>query len=226
MAASGLERPIGRCRLGASFALYVVGVCINRIGTVATTNYDLLIEIAAVQEGFEVTYGDDDYKHGKINVLKIHGSRNCWPDIPYIYGMPNVEFKGVRTFMEGPMKWVSQLEAIRIAKSFRWLSPAMSAYVEGKEAYICPNAIRQLQLRFAKKAMAANRLFVIGLMVNENDRHIWGPLAKSQGRLSYVGFEPEDFLDWAQRNGRRRAYVLGRTFSDSLPRIGEEIRRL
>ncbi len=28
------ERQIGRCRHGASFALYVVGVCLNRIGTV------------------------------------------------------------------------------------------------------------------------------------------------------------------------------------------------
>ncbi len=29
----GQERPIGRCRHGASFALYVVGVCLNRMGT-------------------------------------------------------------------------------------------------------------------------------------------------------------------------------------------------
>ncbi len=33
IAALGHERPIGRCRYGASFALYVVGVCLNRIGT-------------------------------------------------------------------------------------------------------------------------------------------------------------------------------------------------
>ena len=32
MSPSGHERPIGRRRHGASFALYVVGVCLNRIG--------------------------------------------------------------------------------------------------------------------------------------------------------------------------------------------------
>ena len=31
------ERQIGRCRHGASFALYVVGVCLNRIGTNQTS---------------------------------------------------------------------------------------------------------------------------------------------------------------------------------------------
>ncbi len=54
MAALGHEQPIWRCRHGASFALYVVGVCLNRIGMVRSFEFDQGLLFFLDSEGKQV----------------------------------------------------------------------------------------------------------------------------------------------------------------------------
>jgi hypothetical protein len=92
-------------------------------------------------------------------------------------------------------------------------------YMAGKRFLCSGPFMEEKQQRFKKTVREAKRLILIGVAINRGDDHIWVPVSKSKADIHFVNPDDKIYEDWAQVVGRR-AYKLGDTFTESLPRIG------
>jgi hypothetical protein len=198
----------------------------KRRATFVTTNYELLIELSAFKEGFKVVYGEfptipNDY----IKVFKVHGSCNFLPDVG------DVKFSGV-TFTGGTgndyscisgfkTQFANPFEVIKFCKEENSLAPAISVYAKGKQVFFNPQFVNFQQASWVSALSKTNKIFIVGLRVNPEDRHIWTTLKNSKAHLFYVGRENdnEEFLKWRSLEGRKHADVLANSFEEALPKI-------
>lgn len=181
----------------------------------STTNYEMLIELSATRLGYGYVYEGQPVPKDKISVLKIHGSCNFLPDLKGSI-FRNVKFKNNNVNLESDVKPTSIEETINFCKQEDSLAPALAMYNQDKKILFCPNFVLQQQKMFAKEILRARRIYVIGLRVNPVDRHIWSVLAKSTGKLLYVGLEKETFFDWVEKVGRKNTEFLTNTLEESL----------
>jgi len=188
-----------------------------------TTNYDLLIEHAIIKSDLLVSYGGLPAQEMNVPVLKIHGSCNFLPDL-----MPN-QISGIG-FDLSQSEGGSILEAgIKVARSAKEIidfcnnedsiAPAIAMYSPSKNVLFCPKFVKYQQQEWLNSLRSTSRIYIIGLRVHLVDDHIWGPLSKGKTPIYYVGFEPDEFLEWARCNNRKHAYVLSETFESALPKI-------
>jgi hypothetical protein len=83
----------------------------------------------------------------------------------------------------------------------------------------CPSFVRKQQAQFRAATERASRIFVIGVRVNEEDAHIWSPLARSRAPLYYVGPEEKEVIAWSKRTRRRGVVHFSPSFEDAVPKI-------
>lgn len=200
----------------------------RRKAVLATTNYEMLLEIAVSNAGHLVTYGTWPVPPNNIPILKLHGSCNFLPDINH------VQIRGVSfdlsaspdgAIMEcGVRPARSPLEVIRFCAEEDSLAPAIAMYSPTKRVLFARSFVEAQQASWQKALSNTARVFLIGLRVHTVDEHIWGPLAESSAPIFYVGKEPDAFLNWANRNRLGRSYVLAETFEDALKPIAHNLR--
>ena len=187
----------------------------------ATTNYDLLIELSICQSGARVAYHGRPIPRDNFSVLKLHGSSNFLPDLggSSIQGIGFVVPEGA-SILDAPVRPAqSAREVLAFCSREDSIAPAIAVYMRGKPVLFSGPFVRDQQLAFAKEAAAARKTFIVGLRCNPDDHHIWGPLARANGWLGYVGKEPALFSDWCQREGRKNASVVADSFEDALSAI-------
>ena len=68
------------------------------------------------------------------------------------------------------------------------------------------------------------RIYVIGAAIYDHDTHIWDVLANARGQLKYVDPNPDHFLEWSERVGRKSAGVIEGTFEEALPTIRRQMK--
>lgn len=191
--------------------------------TFVTTNYDLLIELAAAQQGMYISYGGLPAPHNNLPLLKIHGSCHFLPDLG------NSTFKnchfgtaGTRdsTIVEAPVKIATSIaEVLKFCNEQDSLAPALAMYSPDKRVLYCKRFVEQQQEAWRNAVDKASSLYIIGLKVHAIDDHIWGILAKSKCTKYYIGGEPEEFLEWAKNAGAKNCYAIASRFNEALPTI-------
>lgn len=193
----------------------------------ATTNYELLIEIAIDQAGFLTSYAVPP-SPDNFSVLKLHGSCNFLPDVP-----PD-QFRGVK-FSLGPaakaildagIRPANTREVIDFCDTQDSLAPALALYMKDKQVLFAPKFVEEQQRAWRESVKKADRIFVIGCRCNPSDSHIWFPLQKSKSHLWYVGPDPKPFDDWVRKVKRRHAHHLEKTFEMALPLIYKQIEKV
>ena len=184
--------------------------------TLATTNYDLLIEqsIQAVGSTYDHEPGRTT---GAVMLYKIHGSCNFLPVMRGI-SMKGCTFTGPGAAMEVAIRvaWPNEVRAF--CQQQDSVAPSIAMYTTGKEVKICPQFVLNQLLLWQSLSSGAARNFVIGLKVEPVDSHIWDVLAQSPGDLIYVGLE-RDLDEWKDSVGKRNAYWVGARFDEALPLI-------
>jgi hypothetical protein len=184
----------------------------------ATLNYDCLIELSGRLLGLGSVYRGFPLSATELSVLKLHGSCNFLPDTG-----TNVftggTFEGIQTIYSGPVRAVSPSEAIAYCRSSASFAPCMALYVRGKDVIVAPEFIAHQQHAWATAVERAARIYVVGVRVNADDRHVWEPLARARAPLFYVGPEKDTFLSWAAAVRRRRVAHLASDFSEAVPEI-------
>jgi hypothetical protein len=193
--------------------------------TLATTNYEILIERAVSRVGLRVVYqGDVAVPDGHMRVLKIHGSCNFLPNLGGVH-LHGVKMSAPPTvpFVRGSIRAAAtRNEVIEFCRREDSLAPAIAVYAPGKTILFTGEFIQQQQAQWRNEAKRADVIYVIGLRVMGEDDHIWGPLATTQGRIEYVGGEPDDVLGWAKERGRS-VNVLALTFEKAMPLIRAQL---
>ncbi len=177
---------------------------------ISTLNYECICEIAAINSGVEVEYfGNDDSE--KLKIWKIHGSCNF--KLQSINVSRGVSFNNVG--FEGNIEILNLNDVNKTYRGNTSLYPSMCLYAPKKPLSIAPGIINKLQKEWAEKVINANKIFVIGVRINEIDEHIWKPISESNGMLYYVG-ENDEFIKWTtnHRNDKVNKY-LGNKWAES-----------
>src|SRR5690348_7701334 len=178
---------------------------------IATTNYDLLIELAASEAGDAVSYTLPPVPPNNTSLLKIHGSCHFLPDPPAV--LRGVTFSGARANVEGPVRVArSVAEVIAFCDSQDSLAPAIALYAPGKDVLFSPSFVLAQQEAWVKAVSEATLIYTVGLRVLPSDAHIWGVLGSTTAEIRYAGFEPKEFVAWAEAAGHRNAHAVARTF--------------
>jgi hypothetical protein len=197
-----------------------------------TLNYEMMLEHAIQANGFLPYHGlTAKPPRWHVRVLKIHGSCHFLPDTDGAnYQWENCTFESdTGGIFEGkvlPARTSDEVYAFLARQTM--LAPAMAMYAKGKRVLHCPDFIKQLTASWQEVSKDTKRIIIIGVAVNEEDKHIWGTLADSTAPLYYVGGRKSDgdtFLAWAKRKNRRNVHVLADSFEAALPKIAGLVSR-
>jgi hypothetical protein len=189
----------------------------NRAYTLATTNYDLLIEYALVSLG-RTPNMEPNVDPNHVVLRKLHGSCNY---IPALNGVTfeNVDLHApVGAALSSGINYSHPAEAASFCRTQKTIAPAMAMYTMGKEMLFCPEQLQEHQRAWREAAEMASANIVIGLKVEEADNHIWDPLARSNGPLYYVGLRA-DIDSWTQHHRKFDVHWISETFEGAMPEI-------
>jgi len=188
----------------------------NRLGSsvvIATTNYDLLIELALAAAGRRIKYAIGGEPGPGVPLLKIHGSANFVLDTGV--KMIGVKFANNAVNVDAPVRAANLHELEHYFQTEDSTAPAMALYAKGKAVLFGPGAVKQQLDEFHASIERAARIFVIGLRVNEEDTHIWTNLAATKAPVYYVSPERDRYAAWS-RHCRGKRYHLAETFAEAV----------
>lgn len=190
----------------------------------STINYDLLIEIAANQSGFNISHTGFSVPEDNILVIKMHGSCNFLPEVQPGQ-IRNVKLDVPRTggAFDAPVYPGTPQEVIEFCNIQDSVAPAIAAYAHSKWRPICQNFIKKQQEYWEREVSRAERIFIIGAGVHIQDTHIWQTLERSLGFLIYVDPNPKQFLSWASDRNRDFVDCIPLSFEKALPVIVKQL---
>ncbi|HAT3644836.1 TPA: hypothetical protein I8542_003112 [Raoultella ornithinolytica] len=192
---------------------------------IATTNYDLLIEQAICSLGYLVQYFSDERHHNNIPVLKIHGSINFIPDANIRNMQIIVPPTHTAGIFEGDVKaFANTNDIIEYCESDTALSPAVAIYHPQKIVLHCPSFVKFQQDNFHQEVKRSSKIFIIGLKVNPNDKHIWETLEKTKADIYIVDIDRPLVSSWINSITKKNVYHIADTFEESIERIKKILR--
>jgi hypothetical protein len=80
------------------------------------------------------------------------------------------------------------------------LAPAISAFAVGKKVYYGDERVLHNQKLFVEYLKKVSSIAIIGVNLNENDTHIWGPLATTTAKIGIINPEFGPYERWALAN--------------------------
>lgn len=193
----------------------------------STVNYDLLIEIAATEAGLIVYHNGRPFLRETLPLLKLHGSCNFLPKVRpgQIRGM-RVKMGGTAGgILKAPVIPATPKEVIEFCQREDSIAPAIAMYAPSKWLPFCRDYVEKQQRFWQAEVYRAQSIYVIGAGVHEQDIHIWQPLDKSLGRLTYIDPNPEQFRRWASSKNRAFSDVIPLPFDEAIPVIMRRMRR-
>ncbi|EMC0023205.1 hypothetical protein [Enterobacter cloacae] len=187
---------------------------------IATTNYDLLIEQAISAVGCLVQYYSSERMPKNIPVLKIHGSVNFIPR----GNISNIAFEiptdSNGAIFEGPIDVYNNADnIIRYCKSDTALAPAVAMYHPKKTVLHCPAFVMNQQKDFKVEVARSSKIFIIGLKINPDDKHIWSEIEKTEADIYIVDKDKEATTSWINRTHKKNIYHIADSFDESIMRI-------
>lgn len=161
--------------------------------SLATLNYDLLLEDAILGLGFATNWQS-------IPLVKVHGSPNFILD-DSVFRVGSLHYGGTlptEALVDIPTRAVSREEA-KDALQRTSFAPAMSLFAEGKKAYFSPSFVNHHYRAFVKFVENASSITIVGINLHEPDAHIWNPIAASGAPIGIVNLDSGFALyrDWA-----------------------------
>lgn len=195
--------------------------------TFVTTNYDLLIELAASNAGLKISYSGFPVPDKNIPLIKMHGSCNFLPALEPRQitgiGFDLSNSPGGSIIEAGVRVARSTMEVLEFCQREDSIAPAIAMYSPDKRVLFCRSFVQAQQEAWQRALKEASRVFTLGLRVHPVDKHIWEPLGSASAALFYVGREPDAFLEWAASEKRRNAFVLAQTFQNAIPQIAQQL---
>ena len=165
-------------------------------GAFATLNYDRLLQLALEREymPFSLLPQSNTYElcapHGLCNLFS-----STTPDrVPISIQHPSASIRD--TNPDRPHTLVSTRPEFARASS---IAPIMSFYEREKRSSTHPEWLKARQKRFAELAARATRIAIVGVSVQEHDKHVWEPLASTRATLLYCAPYVTEFQTWCRR---------------------------
>jgi hypothetical protein len=190
--------------------------------TFVTTNYDMLLELSAAHIGFNnIHYGKQNGQKDTINILKIHGSPNFLPMVGETKFI-NLDFGNGNVYVEAPIKPMTIEEAMHFCQINDSLAPAIAMYHPEKLIRYGREYVIEQQQMWRSAITEASKCIVIGLKLNQEDQHIWKPLAESKCNIFYLWYGQEDkqlICEWKKSINKKNIYLIEGSFQSRFDKI-------
>ncbi|WP_021017061.1 hypothetical protein [Prodigiosinella confusarubida] len=195
--------------------------------TLATLNYDLLIERALERNNIFYDYNDNRNGRG-CGLIKLHGSSNFIPKIPNGNKIVIGHASGLNTVMDG-------LETHSLAtyqEIFDWchnpdnssLAPILSVYNHEKQNLFNDSIIKMFQSKYKERILESNLIIVIGVEYLSHDKHVWEPIEQSNAQIVCVNPYPRSLTEWKKCRKDRRVKIIEKGFYNVVNQLGCLIR--
>lgn len=191
-------------------------------GTIVTLNYDRLLEIALRSAEIPISkFGVTEQPEGQ-EVLLPHGCSNLCVGgnnvvrDNVILGNPT---RGI-VIDHPPVTVESKAELEEHFERAGDMQPVMAFIEPGKGSASSPSFFENTKTRFKECALAADQIIIIGVNCNDQDDHIWGPLAESNAEITYCsGKETQPFDIWCHKNKKANAANLEKYWEEAFDEV-------
>jgi len=168
-------------------------------GSVATLNYERLLQFAMIRAGLNIVCGPNltpnsteiCFPHGCCNLFceSVRGAAGMVAMDPF-----SVSTRGPIIALDEPRSFWHRLRTDAFP-------PVMSYFEPAKMTTSGANFIEQQRGRLQDLIVGADYIAIIGVTVREQDNHIWDSLAATKARIYYcsgVASQPQ-YFDWQKR---------------------------
>lgn len=177
----------------------------------STLNYDLLIEQALALWQVKYYHIPGMGSPTQVPVLKLHGSCNMvldlgngsWENVTFISDPSGPDDEIRSPFAERDVKSLTPQELHDFLHEGQSLVPCIAAYHPSKHVRDCGHAIRTIQESWRMALESAEDLFIVGVALALQDKHIWDPISSFQGNVHWVNRTATDAADWAESHSLR-----------------------
>lgn len=192
---------------------------------VASLNYEVLFDLAAVGVGVGVSAKPLPPARGGITVWKPHGACNLVPEPVVAGNWQNIGvFRSPNMLVGGKVVAIPPRRVIELYASQRNIPPAMSLYAPGKHSPVAPDYIEEARRQWSEWARRAETVIAIGVRYVPDDGHIWNDVIRGTSDVWYLGDDMSADKLSEQLGGR--LVHLGSYFRESLPDLVSRIQHL
>jgi len=180
----------------------------------STLNYDCIAEYAAKHVGFEINYNPNKLKQDEFNILKLHGSCNFVMSgmTGPLGGMTLPSQPGV---LDGPMSAIWPPSSMQTEIKKYPAGPIMAFYMENKPVQVNRKSIGEIQQVWTNRISESNKLLIIGINPNLEDKHVWDPIVNTKAKIGFVGSD-NGFKKLSKLNLKKKPKHLCTNFGDSI----------
>lgn len=195
--------------------------------SIATLNYDMLIEKSLMDLSINISYICEDYYNG-AKLIKFHGSSNLVPILPnkmIIYGAKMISEKGVFIETNSVEYLRSHEDIVSWCKNPRneSLCPIMCLYNKEKRVLITKRAIDGIQKKLSDAIEKSNAIILVGVRYVSHDTHLWSLIFKSKCHVVIVDPYPSEELTASLRQNGNEVTIIKAGFYQSVIRISRLI---
>ena len=186
--------------------------------TLASLNYDVLLEEAMVLHGLPIHYHTAAPPLGQYCTIKPHGSANFLPSDLLVHPMLALNAPLLR--VNASIKPASRDDALGyLNNSEQGLPPAMSFFMSGKPTFCGEEQIQHMQTGFSLAVAAADTVITVGVRPFPQDHHIWDCLSATVAEVVMCCAEAE-YQEWrAQTRSEKPTRFIGDRFGSAIPAI-------
>lgn len=186
----------------------------NWRGTMASLNYELLLEASLSYSNLQFSIGEPANQN-QIELCYPHG---CCHLFCSSVGARNASFPGLNVTTGGKIKRIVDPILYQEQITQDSFPPVMSYFEPRKRCTSGMNFIEAQRARFKTLILSAKNIALIGIRVRDHDKHIWDYLSKTNARLIYCAGErgAKEFNTWKQEERPvKNDLVLKGYFKDS-----------
>ena len=181
----------------------------NWQGAIATFNYERLLELSLLSEGFRPVAGRESTSSNEIEICFPHGC--CHLFCTSVRGTAQgISFSGTNVSTNGPIEVISDSLAFRDRIINDAFPPVMSYFIPSKITTSGASFIKNHRTRFSELVSQSSIIAVVGLCVRPHDVHIWEPLSETSAKIIYCSGKQggAEFKIWAEENRKDKENII------------------
>lgn len=183
-----------------------------------TLNYEAVLDLCAHALNLRIDPENKTEDDKTIKIIKLHGACNIIP--VGIKVSRSVKFtKGV-LFGTGAKYLFNLNEVVEFCLGDNGLPPVMALIMKEKPVQVSQFILNRYKKIWHDILKEKNKIFVIGVNPNNEDKHLWNPLMTTPSKIYYVGGD-WDRIGELQQKFLTTPRALGKKFHKCIDKIIE-----
>jgi len=159
-----------------------------------TLNYEVVLDLCALALNLRIDPENKTEDEKTIKIIKLHGACNIIP--VGIKVSRSVRFNKGVLFGTGAKYLFDLNEVVKFCLGDNGLPPVMALIMKEKPIQVSRFILNRYKKIWNDILKEENKIFVIGVNPNNEDKHIWNPLMTTPSKIYYVGGDWKGIEKW------------------------------